>query len=741
MPFPDGTPTVTLVGTIPSAVGGDGYTGRLILTPSAELIDSQRHAVYPGGGTVDIVDGTFSVQVIPTNAAGIQPTGWAWYIDLQPAGGKRLQFWADIQGANGSTIQFDSLVPIPAPGGGPSDGGGGGAVDSVNGQTGTVSLDAADVGADPAGAATAAQAAAIAAAATDATTKASAAQNAATSAAATDAASKVSAHVAASDPHGDRAFTTSAVSTHAGAADPHGDRAAAATDATSKVSAHTGASDPHGDRTFTTSAISTHAAAADPHGDRAFTTSAVSTHAGAADPHGDRAAAAADATAKAATAQAAAIAYADGNFVTSRPGVFRQRDLPPLINPKLLYTSGAVGGTCTLTLAQTSTPTAGFVKYAPSPVPLSGTGNTADTYGPFTYGADEIVQSAQSVNFVVSTSIDPHTTANTAGYLNVAFGTDADVVQVRLLPQTQTDTVRIFVDGVPVQATPALLTTILGGAVAAGNSHLLTITLGSSAPRKIRLEILNARFGGVFQGATYDFFKVPLHGPKVAVLGDSTSGGSAVNTGGGSGTWFNYACDLLGWENRWNQSRGGTGYITTNSPYTTLPNRVALDIVGKAFDVVIVDAGWNDASTDQTAFQTAVTNTISAIKAGLPKAWIVGVGCYSTSGSWPPYAASPTATPVASSVTKDAWQRTVFQAQGIPYISQITGEIRDASWNVADTIGPWMTGSGRVGVTSGFGTADRFLGDGASDVIHPNDLGHKAKGLWMATALRKLLAV
>ena len=39
------------------------------------------------------------------------------------------------------------------------------------------------------------------------------------------AAAAVSAHVGASDPHGDRAFTTSAISTHAGATDPHGDRA------------------------------------------------------------------------------------------------------------------------------------------------------------------------------------------------------------------------------------------------------------------------------------------------------------------------------------------------------------------------------------------------------------------------------------------------------------------------------------------------------------------------------------
>jgi lysophospholipase L1-like esterase len=427
-------------------------------------------------------------------------------------------------------------------------------------------------------------------------------------------------------------------------------------------------------------------------------------------------------------------------YIDAQDTAWRRRHMPPLITQKALYTSTGVGGTCTLTLAQTSTPTAGFIKYTPSPVALAGSSNTADSTGPYTYAADEIALSSSSVNFVVSTSIDPHINTNPQGVLSASFGTDADIFQVRLLPQQTTDAIRLFIDGVPVQDKPILLSAIATEG-ALGNSHLLTVNLGSSAPRRIRIEIYTSRFGGVFQGPTYDFWEIGLHGPKIAVLGDSTSGGSSVNTGGPAGTWFPFMCDLFGWENRWNQSRGGTGYITTNSPYTTLPNRVALDIVAKNFDVVIVDAGYNDASTDQTTFQAAVTSTISAIKAGLPKAWVIGVGCYSTSGTWPIYAASPVATPLAGSVTKDSWQRTVFQAQGIPYISQLTGEIRDASWNLVDTIGPWMTGSGRVGTTTGFGSADRFLGDGASDAIHPNDLGHKVKGMWMATAMRKLMAV
>ena len=61
------------------------------------------------------------------------------------------------------------------------------------------------------------------------------------------AAAAVSAHVAATDPHGDRAAATTALDAHVAATDPHGDRAAAAT----ALSAHIAATDPHGDRAYT----------------------------------------------------------------------------------------------------------------------------------------------------------------------------------------------------------------------------------------------------------------------------------------------------------------------------------------------------------------------------------------------------------------------------------------------------------------------------------------------------------
>ncbi|WP_428956243.1 hypothetical protein [Streptomyces sp. cg35] len=100
----------------------------------------------------------------------------------------------------------------------------------------------ADNAYDPAGSASAAQAAATSAAAADATTKA----NAAVASAGTDATAKVTAHTEATDPHGDRAAASNALAAHVTATDPHGDRDAAAT----ALAGHASATDPHGDRAY-----------------------------------------------------------------------------------------------------------------------------------------------------------------------------------------------------------------------------------------------------------------------------------------------------------------------------------------------------------------------------------------------------------------------------------------------------------------------------------------------------------
>ncbi|MFB7866986.1 hypothetical protein [Streptomyces sp. NPDC056069] len=120
MPFPPGTPTVTLTGTIDSALAGVGYNGRVCLKPSAYLVDNANHVVYTGGGSVPILDGAWSATILPTNTPGILPAGWVWDISIEPIGGERVRFAAEVTGSG--TVHVDDLTPIPSPGGGTGSG-------------------------------------------------------------------------------------------------------------------------------------------------------------------------------------------------------------------------------------------------------------------------------------------------------------------------------------------------------------------------------------------------------------------------------------------------------------------------------------------------------------------------------------------------------------------------------------------------------------------------------------------
>ncbi|WP_062435009.1 hypothetical protein [Herbidospora daliensis] len=245
MALPAGVSSVTVSGRF---IRGDGQPcrGKVTFTPSRTLTGpgTTPPVVMPPAPVVALLNtsGAFSVVLAATDDADLEPTPWTYAV-VEEITGQAPRFYSIELPASPSTVDLADLAPVAEPedvetydqrylrvaGGtmagaltlsGPptqslhaatkayvdasAGGGEGGAVASVNGQTGVVELDAGDVSADPAGTA----ASAVSAHAGD-TTDVHGIANTAALETTSGATAKVSAHAGASDPHGDRANAAS----------------------------------------------------------------------------------------------------------------------------------------------------------------------------------------------------------------------------------------------------------------------------------------------------------------------------------------------------------------------------------------------------------------------------------------------------------------------------------------------------------------------------------------------------
>ncbi|MFD7609702.1 GDSL-type esterase/lipase family protein [Streptomyces sp. NPDC059828] len=710
MAFPNGTPVVTLVGTLPSAVAGTGYGGQVVLTPSAILTDTGRNAVYAGGGKATITDGAFTVQVIPNNAAGVAPAGWRWRVDVQPSQGQRFAFWTDIHGNSGDTIRLEDLIPAQAPGGGTTGTPGKSAYEIAvdEGYSGTVGQWLASL-VGPAGAtgatgpagATGATGPAGPTGATGSTgatgpTGATGATGPAGSTGATGATGPAGPQ-GETGPQGEQgppgadgseaeaeAYTDAAVAAHAADTTAvHGitDTAALETTsgATAKVTAHTAATDPHGDRAY---GDSTFYPLAFGNNLNTFVTDLQNRVGGTFGLEN-----------RATALETAVVAW-------------RRRHLPDPVVADSLY----AGAAPSISVAQTGTPTSGYIKYAPSGVTLSG----SDVTGPFTYlGAGNVTVGTGTPDstYVLPTSRYPNTRGNltsSQSVWSVEFGTDAQTFQLRFNYQTA-GMYRLSVDGRKV----ADLMTAVGGTTA-GSTHLMTVDLGSAASRTIRFDFYTVPFGGVFLPPTATMWSTVPSGGRFMGFGDSLTDGSSINTGGGAGTWLHRTGRLLGSNDVWDEARGGTGYITAGS-FATLANRVAADVVAWAPSRLVVWAGYNDNGGSQPSIATAAASLYTTIKTGLPQCEVYVIGCWSPSGS-----------PASSITNTDATLQAAAAAAGFPFISPLTGGCYNAAGTLVATHGAFITAA----------NASTYIG---GDSVHPTDSGHIYLSRRITAAIRQLM--
>lgn len=777
MPLPVGMQTVTVTDNRAHPDGGP-MRGKVVFSPQVATITSTVHGTIVMGDAVgEWVDGVLSVELLACDADDCEPTGWTYRVSERPydAGGRgySILLTTDL----GPTVDLSALAPtdpadgdyvtVPGPAG-PEGPIGPEGPEGPEGPQGPPGADGDNADAE----------AYTDAAIADEVTRADAAYE--TPAGAT---AKIAAHAAASDPHGDRAYadgkmsgagtvTDNAVARYDGATGKLLQNSTAIlgddgsltitgdlTDAGNFVvrdsntaatkgyrfrtsggslDTESGGADwlwstyPNADFTGTQNtyfrmeagAAILHVSAetqfnASPFGGRVHTLNGVANTLGwhGATPVGQQTVTGSQADGTALASLLTALGLTGAIVNSSTAGVanpWRRRDLPDPVDADSLY----AGAAPSISTAQTTTPTAGYIKYAPTGVALSG----SDVTGPFTYagaGNFAIGAGAPDTNYVLPLSKYPNTYASGQSVWSLEFGTDSQFFQVRMKYISAATMYRLSIDG---RKNTDLMQSSAG--TTPGSGHLITFDLGSTGPRRIRLDFATFPFGGIYFPPTASVWRTPLEGGRLMTFTDSIGDGSSMNTGAGCGTWVDRLGRLFGATDVWRQGRGGTGYITAGS-YNTFVNRAAADLIAWAPTRLVIFGGYNDNGGSQPSIAAAAASLYSAIRTGLPSCEVYVLGCW-----------SPTGSPGASITNTDTTLRTAAAAAGYPFISPITGSCYDATGALVATHGPWITGTGREGATTGSGNADTYIG---TDAVHPTDAGHIYLSRRIAAGIRELM--
>lgn len=146
MAFPDGVQTVTLTAGAAGyrALDGDAYQGTIRLTPSVSRVVSATHGVIAlGPENITLgASGEFSKTLLAVDADGFSPSGWTYRVDEEFTGAPGRSYNISLP-ASTANVALTALSPVESSSGTVQSP----AVLSVNGETGIVTLDAADVGA------------------------------------------------------------------------------------------------------------------------------------------------------------------------------------------------------------------------------------------------------------------------------------------------------------------------------------------------------------------------------------------------------------------------------------------------------------------------------------------------------------------------------------------------------------------------------------------------------------------
>lgn len=309
---------------------------------------------------------------------------------------------------------------------------------------------------------------------------------------------------------------------------------------------------------------------------------------------------------------------------------------------------------------------------------------------------------------LLPTSKYPHAYTTPQSIWSVEFMTDAPDFKVYFKHTATTAVYRLKVNGKRVTDLPQST-----GGTTLGSRHNLSFDFGGDrSVKRICLEFATVPFAGIYIPDTSSLWKPQPYLDKVIVLGDSIAGGSTMNTGSAQGSWVARLAEMMGWDDIWNSSIGGTGYVADSPDGTpnTFKDRIGPDVTAYKPKKIILFGGYNDSAENQATILANARSVAANINAVVPTATVA------MSGPW-----SPDGPASANIISTNTTLKTVATENGWIFIDQINGDVWKGSLKLADS-SAWITGTGNTGATTGEGNSDFYVG---TDNVHPNDAGHK----------------
>lgn len=302
------------------------------------------------------------------------------------------------------------------------------------------------------------------------------------------------------------------------------------------------------------------------------------------------------------------------------------------------------------------------------------------------------------------------------------FETDASKVEIRIGTSTA-ERFRILVDGKYISKTPT-----------AGINYVAYVVLdfsGVRTPRVIAVEGSDTNaFRGVSVGATANIWAPRRSPDRIVALctGDSYSEGQGATPSAGVLGFPQMLGRMLGWTDMRQVAVGGTGYFNTGPSgarsklYDQIDRWMTVnsDLRPDDVDVVTCLSGYNDYPSISGTTYTPAEIAAEALRcwrkmrALLPGALIIVGGPHSGNRG-----------PDQRTIDIEAALAAAFGVWADPLSAYVP--------LAPSTARAWISGTGRVGATTGSGNADVMI---TTDATHPTELGHQLYARRLASNIR-----